>query len=395
MTTMWGAPLHKRWRGSRLKDPRQAKFLTAASLKWVLANKAYTPWYLVRYWRLLKFKLANPHIITRGMVFLGKGVEIQATPDLSQMEIGRWVHIGDKNTIRCHEGSLRLGDKVVFGRDNVINTYLDIEFGDSALMADWCYVCDFDHKMDSIELPIKDQGIVKSPVRIGPDTWIAAKVTILRGTIIGRGCVLGAHAVVKGEVPDYSIAVGAPAKVVRNRKLDWETSAAQRAELAANLADIERKKASRYTRRPAMSRGPRSGSGRSTMTPARVRFALTAFGGQVHRSGLLGHGLPGEVGRQPRPGRQGATLRRGGIVEQRAHRGGQPRDVARRVGQAGHAVDHRLAQPARVRGHQRCAGRGGFQRDDAERLVVRRQYRGIGPMEQAQQPVVIARGQRN
>jgi acetyltransferase-like isoleucine patch superfamily enzyme len=112
-------------------------------------------------------------------------------------------------------------------------------------MADWCYVCDFDHKMDNIELPIKDQGIVKTPVRIGPDTWIAAKVTILRGTRIGRGCVLGAHAVVKGDIPDYSIAVGSPAKVVKNRKVAWDASAAQRAELAAHLADIERKKAAK------------------------------------------------------------------------------------------------------------------------------------------------------
>ena len=172
MTSMWGAPLHRRWRGSTLRDPRQAKFLTLASLKWVLRNRAYTPWYLVRYWRLLKFKLANPHIITRGMVFLGKGVEIHATPELAQLEIGRWVHIGDKNTIRAHEGSLRFGDKVVLGRDNVINCYLDIELGDSALMADWCYVCDFDHRMDDINVPIKDQGIIKSPVRIGPDTWV-------------------------------------------------------------------------------------------------------------------------------------------------------------------------------------------------------------------------------
>src|SRR4029079_3539160 len=255
MTTMWGAPLHKRWRGSRLRDPRQAKFLTLASLKWVLANRAYTPWYLVRYWRLLKFKLAKPHIITRGMVFLGKGVEIQATPELSTMEIGRWVHIGDKNTIRCHEGSLRFGDKVVLGRDNVINTYIDIELGDSVLMADWVYVCDFDHRMDSIELPIKDQGILKGPVRIGPDTWIATKVTILRNTMIGPGCVLGSHAVVKGEIPDFSIAVGAPAKIVKNRKLSWETSAAQRAELAAALADIERKKAARCP----SGRAPRAG----------------------------------------------------------------------------------------------------------------------------------------
>jgi len=184
---MWGAPVHRRWRGSNLRDPRQAKFLTLASLRWVLRNRAYTPWYLVRYYRLLKFKLANPHIITRGMVFIGKGVEIHATPELAQLEIGRWVHIGDKNTIRAHEGSLRFGDKVVLGRDNVINAYLDIEVGDSVLMADWCYVCDFDHRMDDINVPIKDQGIIKSPVRIGPDTWVGVKCTVLRGTSIGRG----------------------------------------------------------------------------------------------------------------------------------------------------------------------------------------------------------------
>lgn len=243
MTSMWGAPLHRRWRGSNLRDPRQAKFLTLASAKWVLRNRAYTPWYLVRYWRLLKLKLANPHIITRGMVFIGKDVEIHATPELAQLEIGRWVHIGDKNTIRAHEGSLRFGDKVVLGRDNVINCYIDVELGDSALMADWCYVCDFDHRMDDITVPIKDQGIIKSPVRIGPDTWIGVKVSVLRGTSVGRGCVLGSHAVVRGVIPDYSIAVGAPAKVVKNRKLAWEESATHRAELAAALADIERKKA--------------------------------------------------------------------------------------------------------------------------------------------------------
>ena len=123
----------------------------------------------MRYYRLAKFKMANPHVILRGMVFLGKNVEIHSTPDLSRLEIGRWVHIGDGNAIRCHEGSLRIGDKVVFGKDNVVNTYLDIEIGASTLVADWCYICDFDHRMDDINTPIKDQGIVKGPVRIGPD----------------------------------------------------------------------------------------------------------------------------------------------------------------------------------------------------------------------------------
>ena len=243
MTSMWNAPLRSRWRGSRRRDTDQARFLTLDSLRWVLRNKAYTPWYLVRYARLARFKAANPHVILRGMLFLGKNVEIHSTPELSRLEIGRWVHIGDGNTLRCHEGSLRIGDKVVFGKDNVVNTYLDIEIGASTLVADWCYICDFDHRMDDVNIPIKDQGIVKGPVRIGPDTWIATKVTVLRETSVGRGCVLGAHAVVKGVVPDYSIAVGAPAKVVRNRKADWEAGAAERAEYIAALEDIERKKA--------------------------------------------------------------------------------------------------------------------------------------------------------
>ncbi len=243
MTSMWGAPLRNRWRGSALSADQQAKFFTIDSLRWVWRNRAFTPWYLVRYYRLLKFRAANPHVILRGMVFLGKNVEVHATPGLGRLEIGRWVHIGDGNAIRCHEGSLRIGDKTVFGQDNVVNCYLDIEIGASTLVADWCYIVDFDHVTDDVNLPIKDQGIIKGPVRIGPDNWLAAKVTVLRDTTVGRGCVLGAHAVVKGDVPDYSIVVGAPGRVVKNRKDAWEAAAAERAAREAALADIERKKA--------------------------------------------------------------------------------------------------------------------------------------------------------
>lgn len=224
------------------------------------AESGIYAWYLVRYLRLARFRLANPHIVLRGMVFLGRNVEIHATPELSRMEIGRWVHIGDGNSIRAHEGSLRIGDKTVFGCNNVVNSYLDLEIGGSTLIADWCYICDFDHRMDDITLPIKDQGIVKGPVRIGPDTWIAAKVSVLRNTIVGRGCVLGSHAVVRGEIPDYSIAVGAPARVVKNRKDAWDANAAQRAELERALADIERKKAQADIERKKRSRRSRAHS---------------------------------------------------------------------------------------------------------------------------------------
>jgi acetyltransferase-like isoleucine patch superfamily enzyme len=217
--------------------PRQARFLTWASLRWMVRHRAYTPWYLVRYWRFFVFKLRNPHVITEGFVFLGKNVELYARKGYGRLVIGRWVHIGQGNAIRCHEGTLRIGDKCVFGKDNTVNCYLDIEFGAATIVADWVYICDFDHVFSDITVPIKDQGIAKTPVRVGPDVWVGAKVTILRGVNVGRGCVLAAHTVVNKDLPDYSVAVGVPARVVRNRVEDYHADAARR----AALADIARK----------------------------------------------------------------------------------------------------------------------------------------------------------
>ncbi|GAA2903785.1 acyltransferase [Pseudonocardia halophobica] len=244
MTSMWGAPIRERW-ARRRRDPEQVRFLTVASLRWVLRHRAWTPWYLIRYWRLLRFRAANPHVVLRGMVFLGRDVEIVARPGYGRLEIGRWVHIGDGNSLRCHEGSMRIGDKVVLGRNNTVNCYLDVEIGAASIVADWVYVTDFDHRTSDVHVPIKDQGIVKAPVRIGPDTWIGVKVSVLRGSRIGRGSVLGAHAVVRGDIPEYSIAVGTPARVVRNRVEDYEAAAAER----AAVADMARKQRAAVERR--------------------------------------------------------------------------------------------------------------------------------------------------
>jgi acetyltransferase-like isoleucine patch superfamily enzyme len=244
MTSMWGAPSGER-RARRRRDPEQVRFLTVASLRWVLRHRAWTPWYLVRYWRLLRLRAANPHVVLRGMVFLGRNVEIVARPGYGRLEIGAFVHIGDGNSLRCHEGSMRIGDKVVLGRDNTINCYLDVEIGAASIVADWVYVTDFDHRTSDVGVPIKDQGIVKAPVRIGPDTWIGVKATVLRGSRIGRGSVLGAHAVVRGDIPEYSVAVGTPARVVRNRVEDYEAAAAER----AAVADMARKQRAAVERR--------------------------------------------------------------------------------------------------------------------------------------------------
>ncbi len=61
---------------------------------------------------------AAPDVVTEGFVFLGRRVELQARRGYGRLVLGRWVHLGDENRLRAHEGTLRIGDKCVFGRDN-------------------------------------------------------------------------------------------------------------------------------------------------------------------------------------------------------------------------------------------------------------------------------------
>ena len=214
------------------RDPRQVRFVTWSSVRWMVRHRAWSWFYLTRYLRLMRLRLGRPDIVLQGMVFLGRRVEVEVRRGYGRLVVGRWVHVGDENRLRVHEGTLWIGDGVVFGRDSTVNTYLDIEIGAASMIADWVYVCDFDHVHADIHIPIKDQGITKSPVRIGPDVWIGTKATVLRGTTIGHGCVLAAHTVVRGEIPPLSVVAGVPGRVIRDRAQAYEAAARTRSELA-------------------------------------------------------------------------------------------------------------------------------------------------------------------
>ena len=58
------------------RPPAGTRFLTLDSLRWIIRNRAWSWWYLVRYWRFFWFKVRNPHVITTGFVFLGRRVEV-------------------------------------------------------------------------------------------------------------------------------------------------------------------------------------------------------------------------------------------------------------------------------------------------------------------------------
>lgn len=89
-----------------------------------------------------------------------------------------------------------------------------IRIGSDTLIAEYVVIRDQDH--DTRTHPIRTSGFLTSPIHIGRDVWIGCKATVLRGSTIGDGAVVGAHALVKGHIPAGALAVGVPAKVVRS-----------------------------------------------------------------------------------------------------------------------------------------------------------------------------------
>jgi acetyltransferase-like isoleucine patch superfamily enzyme len=91
-----------------------------------------------------------------------------------------------------------------------------VEIGAHCMFANGCFVTDGNHRFDDPEKPVPWQGFTtKGPTRIGDNVWCGANVVITSGVTIGERCVIGANSVVTTDLPPFSIAAGAPAKVLR------------------------------------------------------------------------------------------------------------------------------------------------------------------------------------
>ncbi|MFC9691161.1 acyltransferase [Kribbella sp. NPDC056951] len=91
-----------------------------------------------------------------------------------------------------------------------------VEIGAHCMLANGCFVTDSNHRFDDPDRPVPWQGFdSKGPTRIGDNVWLGANVVVTSGVTIGERCVIGANSVVTHDIPPYSIAAGAPAKVLR------------------------------------------------------------------------------------------------------------------------------------------------------------------------------------
>ena len=138
--------------------------------------------------------------LDEGRLELGPNVLLE--PDV-------WITAPDSARVRIGEGTfLNIGVMVA-----AIEL---VEIGAHCMLANNCFVTDADHRFDDLEQPITWQGFTtKGPTRIGDNTWLGANVVVTSGVTIGERCVIGANSVVTRDVPPFSVAAGAPAKVLR------------------------------------------------------------------------------------------------------------------------------------------------------------------------------------
>jgi acetyltransferase-like isoleucine patch superfamily enzyme len=113
--------------------------------------------------------------------------------------------------------------RVRIGRDSSLNQgcILDgfggIEIGEGVRIAAYVTINTADHAYMDNARRIMDQGYVCAPVHIGDDVWIGTHTSINKGVTIGKGAVIGSGSVVTKDVPAYSVSVGNPCRVIRNR----------------------------------------------------------------------------------------------------------------------------------------------------------------------------------
>ena len=113
------------------------------------------------------------------------------------------------------EVHLVLSDRVCLGHHNHIYATESIVIEKDVLTADRVYISDNIHGYEDITTPIIKQPIKQcKKVVIGEGSWLGENVCVI-GSKIGKHCVIGANAVVTRDIPDYSVAVGAPAKVIK------------------------------------------------------------------------------------------------------------------------------------------------------------------------------------
>jgi len=157
----------------------------------------------------------------RAVIDNNVSLDARSEEDVS-ISIGDETILSRNTIIACKGGSVRLGRDVGVGANCTFHVYTGnrIVVGDHVLIAPHCYFAGAaGYRTERTDIPIVEQPLdLRGGITVEENVWIGAHTTIMDGVTVGHDAIIGAGSVVLKDVPPYGVAVGVPAKVVRDRR---------------------------------------------------------------------------------------------------------------------------------------------------------------------------------
>ena len=158
-----------------------------------------------------KIAIGNNVVIDDNCMLDAKGTENKG------IEIKDGVFIGRNTILSCKDGDITLNENTNIGFNCELFSASYLNVGKNTLVAAYVYFVAGDHTFNIINKPITEQEGKSQGINIGENCWFGTKATVFDGINIGDNVIIGASAVVNDDIPSFSIAVGIPAKVIKNR----------------------------------------------------------------------------------------------------------------------------------------------------------------------------------
>jgi acetyltransferase-like isoleucine patch superfamily enzyme len=124
--------------------------------------------------------------------------------------------------LHTKDGDLELEDGVNISSFCTVFSMSHVRIGANTLLAGYVSIVGGGHDFERTDIAVIDQPRSSRGVQIGARNWIGTGVSILDGVTLGHDVVVGANAVVTGDVPDFAVAAGTPARVLRDRRATIE-----------------------------------------------------------------------------------------------------------------------------------------------------------------------------
>lgn len=167
----------------------------------------------------VRINRAEDIVFGRG-VYIDHGVYLHGAPQGLYIGDHTWVMTGSClhvfNFRDLPQAGIRIGCRTFIGEGTIIRGQGGVVVGDNVLLGPRVMVLAVNHVFGDPERPVMQQGITAEGIRIEDGCWVGAGATILDGVTIGRGACIGAGSVVTNSVPPHALAVGVPARVIRD-----------------------------------------------------------------------------------------------------------------------------------------------------------------------------------